>query len=146
MKFKILFILLTLSISAFSQPNKERHEQVKALKISFITTELDLTSSESEKFWPIYNAFEEKQFQIRHNKMRPLVKKIDKESIARMTDKEALAHLSQLEDAEEELFNLRRKLTADLKPVIGPVKILKLKKSEEDFNRKLLSKYKGKKK
>ena len=147
MKIKLLLpMLLLFTIAAFSQGPKDKHEQIKALKVSFLTTELGLTSEESEKFWPIYNAFEEKQFQIRHDRMRPLVKKIDADGIDKITEKEALNYLNQLEAADEDLFNLRKKLVADLKPVIGPIKVLKLKKSEEDFNRKLLSKYKGKKK
>lgn len=148
MKIKIILpLLLLFSLAGFSQgSHKEKREQIKALKVSFITTELALTSDQSAKFWPIYNAYEEKQFQIRHGKMRPLIKKIDEVGIDKMTEKEALTYLNQLAEADEELFNLRRKLVTDLKPVIGPVKVLKLKKSEDDFDKKLLSKYKGKKK
>lgn len=147
MKIKhILPLLLIFSLSLFAQGHKEKREQIKALKVSFFTTELNLTSEESAKFWPVYNAFEEKQFDIRHRKMRPLVKKIDDVGIDRMTDKEALGYLDQLQEADEELFLLRKKLVADLKAIIGPVKVLKLKKAEDDFNRKLLSKYKERRK
>jgi len=149
MKIKFLLpLLLLFSGMAFSQggDHKEKKEQVKALKVSFITTELNLTSEQSAKFWPVYNAFEEKQWQIRHDKMRPLIKKIDEIGIDKMSEKEALNYLNQLQDADEELFNLRKKLVADLKPIIGAVKVLKLKKAEDDFNKKLLNKYKGKKK
>lgn len=147
MKFKLLLLLtLFFSLSSFAQGHKEKREQIKALKVSYITTELGLTSQESEKFWPIYNAYDEKQFTIRHNKMRPLIKKIDEAGMDKMTDKEAQGYLDKLEAADKELFVLREKLVSDLKPVIGAVKILKLKKAEEDFKRKLLDKYKESKK
>ena len=60
---KILTTLLLLfSLMGFTQDDPSKKEKIKALKTAFITTELDLTSAEAEKFWPIYNAFEEKQF------------------------------------------------------------------------------------
>lgn len=148
MKMKLLLpLLLLFSISMFGQKDKkEKHEQIKALKVSFLTTELNLTPEESEKFWPVYNAYDEKQFQIRHDKMRPIIRKIDEVGLDKMTEKEAAGYLEKLQAADEELFNLRNKLVADLKPIIGSAKLLKLKKSEDDFNKMLLEKYKDKKK
>jgi hypothetical protein len=144
MKIKhLLSLLLLFSLTCFGQDMKEKRDQIKALKVSFFTTELNLSSEESAKFWPVYNAFEQKQFEIRHEKMRPLTKKI--EGLGdKISDKDALAYLDQIQQAEEELFNLRRKLVTDMKPIIGPVKTLRLKKAEEDFNKKLLQTYKGK--
>lgn len=142
----LLPLLLLLSISMFGQDkHKEKREQIKALKVSFLTTELNLTAEESEKFWPVYNAYEDKQWQIRHDKMRPIIKKIDEVGIDKMTEKEAAGYLDKLQEAEEELLTLRNKLITDLKPIIGSARILKLKKAEDDFNKKLLEKYKDKK-
>lgn len=147
MKIKhILPLFLLFSLSIFAQGrHQEKRDQVKALKVSFLTTELNLSSDEAAKFWPVYNAFEEKQFNIRHNKMRQLIKKID-DMGDNVSEKDAVSYLKQLEDVEEELLNLRKKLVADLKPIIGPVKVLKLRKAEDDFNKKLLARYKERKK
>jgi len=46
-----------------------------------------------------------------------------------------------MESNDEEIFMLRKKLTATLRNILPASKILKLKKSEEDFNRKLLHQY-----
>lgn len=142
----ILPFILLFTLTVFAQTNEEKKQQVKALKVSYITTELALTGEQSAKFWPVYNEFEQKQYEIRHNRMRPIIKKIDEVGIDKMSDKEALTYLNQLQEAEDELFTLRRKLVTDLKAIIGPVKVLKLKKAEDDFNRKLLKKYKDNKK
>lgn len=141
MKNLFTLILLAFALSASAQGNDKR-EQIKALKTAFITTELSLTSDEAAKFWPVYNAFDEKQFELKHQKMRALGKKI--EGIDSMSDKEALVVINQMEDYEEELFQNRRKLVSSLKSIISSVKILKLKKAEDDFNRKLLRQYKEK--
>lgn len=141
LKYIMSFILL-FTLTAFSQTKQEKKEQIKALKVSYITTELNLTGEQAAKFWPVYNEFDRKHFEIKHNRMRPLIKKIDEVGIDKMSDKEALNYLNQLQGLEQELFELRRKMAADLQAIIGPVKVLKLKKAEEDFNRKLLKKYK----
>lgn len=149
MKIKLILpLLLLFSVSLFAQGDKDKKEkwvQVKTLKVPFITNELKLTPEEAEKFWPVYNAFEEKEYFLRHNKMRKLMKKIDEAGIDKLSDKDALSYLNQMEDAEEELFNLRKKMVADLKAIIGPARMLMLKKAERDFNKKLLDKYKDKK-
>jgi hypothetical protein len=66
------------------------------------------------------------------------------EALNRMTERDAGALLSQIESSEEELliFEISAK---DLKDVIPAVKIIKQKKAEEDFNRKLLQQYKSNK-
>lgn len=144
MKTKLLVtLLLSFSLSVFSQTHKEKRDRIKALKVSFLTTELKLTSQESAKFWPIYNAYEEKEFEIKHDKMRSIIKKIESAGES-LTEKDASNYLSQFQEAEKELLELKGKMIADLKPVIGSVKLLKLQKAEFDFNRKLLSKYKDK--
>ena len=144
MKMRNLLTLLLLVTSfTFYGQNDDKHEKIKALKTAFITTELSLNSEESAKFWPIYNAFDDKQFELRHKKMKSLANKL-KNSIETMSDKEALIILNQMEDYDQQLFDNRKKLVSSLKPVISPVKILKLKKAEDDFNRTLLKQYKAK--
>lgn len=159
MKTKKIFtiLLLLLSISFYAQEKKllerkeqilERKEQIKeqiyALKVAFISNNLSLTSTEAEKFWPIYNSFEDKQFELKHQKSISNIKKMNYDLLSKMSDKEALVVLTQMEASEDELFQLRKKLIINLKSVISPVKIIKLKKAEDEFNKKLLQQYRNK--
>lgn len=146
MKIKNLLLLpvLLFTVVLQAQDKSEKHEQIKALKVSFFTTALDLTPDEAAKFWPIYNAYDEKQYKIRHEKMRPILKQMKGDGLDKMSAKEAEANLAKLEAADKELYNLKAKLIDELKPVIGPIKILKLKKAEEDFKQKLLEQFKKK--
>lgn len=133
------------SIAGFSQQNfKEKREQIKAMKVAFITTELSLTTDEATKFWPLYNEFDNKQHEIRSQKMKNFMKRSDDGTLDNMSEKEASALLSQMENTEEELFLLRKKFVANLKGVISSIKIIKLKKAEDNFNRKLLQQYRDK--
>lgn len=146
--YTILFLFLSFNFYAQSDKDKdkfkEKREQIKAMKVAFLTTELDLTSSEAEKFWPLYNTFDDKQFELRHRKMKSYFKRIKGSELDKLSEKEADALLDQIEDNEEELFNLRKKFVISLKGVLPSAKIIKLKKAEEDFNRKLLQQYKDK--
>jgi hypothetical protein len=145
MKIKTLLpLLLLFTLTCFSQTHDEKRAQIKALKVTFLTTELKLTTDEADKFWPIYNAYEEKQYSIRHNKLKPLIRQLGNGALDKMSEKEAQVYLDKFQSADEELFHLRKKLIADLKPAIGSVKLIKLKKVEDDFNKKLLEKYKDK--
>ncbi|TRX00250.1 sensor of ECF-type sigma factor [Flavobacterium gawalongense] len=148
MNFKKLFPILLLFVSfnfyAQGEKMKEKKEQIKALKVAFLTTELDLTANEAEKFWPIYNTFDDKQFELRHQKMKTFMRKMNDGSLDKMTEKEANTFLTQMESTEEELFLLRKKFMQNLKGIFPAVKIIKLRKAEEDFNRKLLQQYRNK--
>jgi hypothetical protein len=138
--------LLLVSISFYAQGKKmlEKKEQIYALKVAFITNELSLTSTEAEKFWPIYNSFEDRQFDLKRQKFISYIKKMDDETLNKMSDKEALTVLTQMEASEDEVFQLRKKLITSLKSFLSPVKIIKLKKAEDEFNKKLLQQYREK--
>ena len=136
--------LITFSFYAQNEKVDEKREKIKAYKVSFLTTELELTSTEAEKFWPIYNAFDDKQYELRHEKMKTYLRKLDDDKINSISEKEAATLLSQIESTDKELYLLREKYMSNLKKILSAKKILKLKKSEDDFNRKLLKQYRDK--
>ena len=73
----IVFII-SFSILSFSQGNRDK---IKTLKIAFITEKLDLSEQEAQKFWPVYNAFEEENFKFRKQSFETK-KNIDLEIVA----------------------------------------------------------------
>ncbi len=40
---------------------KAMKDKFRADKVAFLTTRMDLTPAEAEKFWPVYNEFDSKQ-------------------------------------------------------------------------------------
>jgi Skp family chaperone for outer membrane proteins len=55
MKKYLLFVFFAfVSLFASAQP---RGERLEAIKVAYITKELSLTSTEAEKFWPLYNQY-----------------------------------------------------------------------------------------
>ena len=142
--FPYLFLLLSLITYGQNERLKEKRDQIKAMKVAFLTTELNLTSDEAEKFWPVYNAYDDKQFELRHQKMKTYARKLNDGSLDNMSDREALAFLNQIESTDEEQYVIRKKFNSALRNILPPTKILKLRKSEVDFDRKLLQQYRNK--
>lgn len=135
----VLFLLCSLTF--YSQETKK--EKIKALKIAYITKDLNLSSSEAEKFWPLYHSFDDKQYQLRMVKMRKVKRDLKSKPIENLSDAEANLLLNQIDDLEDEAYQNRKKLMAELRKIITPVKILKLKQAEDDFNKSLLKQYRN---
>jgi Spy/CpxP family protein refolding chaperone len=141
----LLIILFLLSIPSFAQQEmNDKKDQMKALKVGFITNELSLTTEEAAKFWPIYNTFDDKQFELKNQKMKAFKSRMDNDALDKMSEKEAASLLNQMESNEDDLYQLRKKFIANLKGVLPATKIIKLKKAEDDFKRKLLQQYRDK--
>jgi Spy/CpxP family protein refolding chaperone len=141
----VLIILFFVSIHTFAQPPMgDKKDQIKSLKVGYITNELALTTEEASKFWPIYNDFDDKQFELKNQKMKAFKARMDDDSLNKMSEKEASSLLAQMESTEDELYQLRKKFISNLKGVLPATKIIKLKKAEDDFKRKLLQQYRDK--
>ncbi|MBK0368947.1 sensor of ECF-type sigma factor [Flavobacterium agrisoli] len=143
--FTIILLLLSISFYAQKESSDPKREKIKAYKISFLTSELNLTSAEAEKFWPMYTTYDDKQFDLRHKKMKTYLRKLKDENVNALSEKEALSLLNQIENTDDELYALKKKYNSELKRILPAKKIILLKKSEDDFNRKLLQQYRDKK-
>ena len=80
----IILLILFISTATFAQSGsrlkqrmQQKKEQLKSMKIGFITTELNLTSDEATKFWPLFNAFEDKQRELKQDKIKNYMDRID---------------------------------------------------------------------
>ena len=54
----MVFLILVFSKEVSAQEGGK--ERIRAYKTAYITQELDLSSSEAEKFWPVYNEYDKK--------------------------------------------------------------------------------------
>jgi hypothetical protein len=137
-----LLLVLTCSFG-WSQNAEKRMERIKNLRIAFLSTKLDLTTEEAEKFWPVFNIFDDKQVALQQQK-RQLMQKLKSDNSETLSDKETMKLLDQSEEIETQLQNNRRQFVKDLQGVIPLQKILLLKKIEEDFKNTLLKQFKEK--
>ena len=136
-KLILLSLLFLLTFSAFSQ-HKEREERIKTLKIAFITERLAFTETEAQKFWPIYNAFEEENNKLR----RDSYNKRKVEDFESMTEADAKLLLDDMSSIENKRHKLREKFMKDLLAVLPAKKVILLKKTEDEFNKKMFEEFK----
>lgn len=135
---KLIFIFFLATATLFAQDGK--HEKIKALKTAYITEKLALTSSEAEKFWPIYNRYDEKFHDLRKKEKTEIFQKL-RDGLDNLNDAEANNLIDRSLSLESEELELRKELIAELRNVISPKKIIILKKTEDDFKKELLDRY-----
>lgn len=139
MKKLLPIILLLMSLTLIGQNN--HRERIKALKASFITEKLNLSEKEAQKFWPIYNEYDQKMSTIKYKEIRGIRKEI-KANLSTLSDEKAIEYINTLNNAEKELLELRLAFFNKLSDIISPKKAILLKISEEEFKRKMLHEYK----
>lgn len=131
-------------MAATVQAQEGKHEKIKAWKTAYITEKLALSSEEAEKFWPIYNKYDEKFHDLRKKERNEIFRKL-RDGLENFTDAEANELIDKNLSLESSELELRKQMTAELRKVLSPKKIIILKKVEEDFKRELLDRYRSSK-
>ena len=138
-----MMVVMCSTIIGFAQPPMEemdenRREKIEALKRAYISQELDLTVSEAEKFWPVYNEYDKKKDVVRKD-MRRAHKEMKEAS---NTEKQALETIDFVAKMRKEEVDLDSKFIKDCLPVLGVEKAMKLGGLEREFQRHLMEKLK----
>lgn len=137
MKTIITLLILSMSLSSFSQDN-DRRERIKALKVAYLTEQLELSKTEAQQFWPVYNAFEEQEHQFRkegYSKRKDI-------NVETLSEQEAKKMIDEMSSLEKKKYELRETFIKDLQKILSSKKIIKLKSAEDDFNKKMFEEYK----
>lgn len=143
MKKITIFFLLFISIfgvQAQDGKNKEQHrERIKAMKVAYITQEMNMDAQLAQKFWPIYNKYECRKMDLHRREHEEL------KNIETLSELEAEKMLTEYQEIEKEEYEIKKSLFSDLKKIISAKEIIQLHKLESDFNKKLLQEYRERK-
>jgi hypothetical protein len=132
----VVFALLFKAQPACAQTEKDK---VEALRVAFISKKVELTSSEAEKFWPLYNEYNDKLKAIKRN-----LRQSYHRAPGNPTEKEAedLYYLDlQSKQAEADVHKL---YSEKLRGIIGVKKMVRLRTAEEEFKREIINSIKEK--
>jgi hypothetical protein len=132
--FCYLFVLFSF-LKLFPQGGNKR-EKIEALRVAFITQKLNLTADESQKFWPVYNEYQDK--------LRAARQEFRKQSAVFTTDKEAQDYLDAELLLKQREFNLYKEYYEKIKKTIPIKKVAELRQAEEEFKKELLKQLQGK--
>jgi hypothetical protein len=105
----------------------QAREKIRAAHAAYITQRLELTTSEAEKFWPVYREYAEKRRELR----LPL-----REARRKNADDKTLLDLD-LKIKQQEL-DLEKEYTQKLQKLISAEKMIKLREAEIDFRKLIL--------
>ena len=118
---KQLYIIITfLTVGLFAKAQEEvpqtpekKQQDIEALKVAFISKELDLTPDEAQKFWPVYNQY-------------------SKELKSTIKDNEDVI------DRDEKVLNLRKRYRDQFTKVLGPDRMNRMFNAESKFRQLLI--------
>ena len=145
MKKIVLAIILFLftAITVVAQGNDR--DKIQALKRAHITNALNLTPSEAEKFWPVYNEYNQKIHRIKILKTRALAQKIRLAGgINNLSEIEADTVLKEYIEIDYTIAIEKKKLHKNLTGIISSKKMIQLLRAEQSFNKELLKRLRQK--
>ena len=140
-----VFAISTITFAQPSHPRKVTKEDpiaigLKTKKIAFLSTELNLTTAEAKKFWPVYNEYAAKMHNI-HLKGRKLKKKLKR--FEELSTEEAYKTTENVLKLEGEKTVLKKEYLEKFSKLLGKKKGAKVFYVEIKFRRELLRKIKS---
>ena len=134
---RIISVVLALALvasMAYAQDKQEKkngndwREKVRAEQVAFITSELDLSESEAQSFWPVYNDVQKQRreaFKATGDAYMALQKGVDEKDAEKLLDK----YLATKKASEK----IEADAVARYKKVLPVNKVAKLLLAEEKF-------------
>lgn len=122
---------LTLAQTNPPPAQTKKSDKIDALKVAFITKQLDLTPAEAEKFWPIYNQYQDEMQALNKSRMantgdaRPDIDNMSDADVSKMIENE-LAY-------EQQQVDIRKKYVTQFEKVLSVKKVAKLFRAEVDL-------------
>lgn len=146
MKRLIFTLFIVTCISAFNVINAQeersgddRWERFRAEKVSYFTDKLEITPTEAQKFWPIYNELEKKRGEIQGLRRELEMKIYNSEKS--LSEKEATQLTKDYTKSFEKEAELNIKYNENLLEILSPKKVLKLYRVENEFRMHLIRKF-----
>lgn len=133
----LAFFALVFQANAQGNPGgrKERHEKIDAAKTAFLTDKMNLTTEQSQKFWPIYNEYDAKRQQIRKKS-----KVLKDQNLDNLTDAQLRDALSNMLEGRQQELNLEKEYVEKFQKVISVRQVATMYKAEKEFMKVLLNK------
>jgi hypothetical protein len=141
--FFLLVITINLSAQPRNQMDEERWEKYRSEKVAFLTTNLNLTPAEAQKFWPVYNELERERWETQ-KKRRELEEKVN-EAGENMSDHRIKQLTREFTGTMKKEADMVSSYNEKLLEILPPHKVLKLYKTENEFRMYMIKKFRDKK-
>lgn len=127
LSMSLLLLMLTTGFYSFAanapmqQNTQSPADRIEALRIAFISQQLNLTPEEAERFWPVYNTYRKDLDAVRQQ-----IKPVNGELTA-----------EQQLDLEQKKLDLKKKYKPQFEQALGTTKLNALYNIEHKFQEKL---------
>jgi hypothetical protein len=137
-----LFFLMPPFINGQTQQamgpgQRQEAERIASFKIALFTRRLNLTPSEAEKFWPLYNEFDNRRTKLQQERAETI--RLINQNEARMSDAELTKSGDRLVALQVEEAALTESLHKKLKEILPPAKVVRVYQAENMFRNQLLN-------
>lgn len=147
-KYFIVAVLALFSLArtaAFAHQEGDWQEKMRAERVAFLTTAMELTPAEAEKFWPVYNSMEAER-RASFGKVMRAYKALSDGVAAGKTDKELEVLVNDYTTANKNSHSIEAKYTPQLVKVLSVSKVAMLFVAEEEFRRQQIGRWSSNKK
>jgi hypothetical protein len=141
--FKIYFIALScfmfLSLNLLAQPNqprKNKQEEIEKAKVAYITQRLSMNPVQAEKFWPMYNDYNDRKIAVK-KVMRKL--KIETRDTT-LSDDQIRQDIKAMLECKQKLLDIEKESMDRYLKVLSPSQAVNLIKAERGFIKLLYKK------
>jgi hypothetical protein len=137
MRYLIIIVVVTVSFSSvLAQKPGDPRKRIQEEKVAFFNKRLDLSKTEAQKFWPIYNDYQSRKNRIANEK-RTLMRYYSDNS-ANMSDKEITETLNKYIAFEKRETELLVSYNEKFREILPDKKVLKIYVTEVQFKDYLL--------
>jgi len=135
----VLIILAGFSVPEAVAQNQGR-EKLDAYRIAFFTRRLNLTPKEAEKFWPVYNEFQNKKNSVQLERMQ-LNRNVNQNEL-NMSEKDMSEAGDKLISLQMQEADLAMEYHKKFKEILSPAKVIRLYQAENQYRLQLLNELK----
>jgi archaellum biogenesis ATPase FlaH len=138
---KLLPVLICISVSPTFSENVsaqmgERREKLEAEKVAFFTRELNLTTTEAESFWPVYNDYSNRKDKI--NRDRKVLYEYITSNKDYMSEDEVQDALTKFITYQNQETSLIESFNKKFLEILPPKKVMMIYVTENQFKAYIL--------
>jgi hypothetical protein len=128
----VLSLIAQISL-AQTRPAGEKWKQIESIKIGFFTKKLNLTTEESQKFWPVYNQYQHELYKLTKQK------KEAREQNASNPDQS----IDDDFDFDTKILNHKKKYRLEFGKILSAEKVKTFYIAEREFKEELIKQLKN---
>lgn len=126
-----LWVVPTLVLAQKTEASYDK-EKLESARVAFITNRLDLKPEQAEKFWPLFNKYNDERSQ-----MMEQLSSLNRNSMEETSDAKAKEIIQQRFVLQQKMLDNERQFMDAITKVITPVQAVKLSGVNREFTRQV---------